>query len=296
MYQPYGFRVGENEVTVSFHGVRGSTACHDNATRRYGGNTSCVSVDTGSASPIIFDLGTGLRYFKSEKVNSGPKPFIGACLLTHLHWDHLQGLPFFESLRHRDTVLDIYAPKQTDGVSVRDVFMTKICPPTFPICLSEFDATINFHEIGDDDFSIGATRVMSRFVPHTGPTLGFRVTANNTAVTYLSDHQQPDGEFSLTTGARQLCQNTDLLIHDSQFTPAEFVTKSNWGHSTIEFAMWVAETTSAKRLALFHHDPSRTDDALDVIASRLAGIAQNRGFQVFAAADEMSVEVSAVVS
>jgi ribonuclease BN (tRNA processing enzyme) len=86
------------------------------------------------------------------------------------------------------------------------------------------------------------------------------------------------------------------LIHDSQFTPAEFATKSNWGHSTLEFAMWVAETTSAKRLALFHHDPSRSDDALDVIAGRLAGIAKNRGFQVFAAADEMSVKVSAVVS
>ena len=231
-----------------------------------------------------------------EDESATPKPFVGACLLTHLHWDHLQGLPFFKSLLHPDTVIDIYGPRQPDGESLRDVFTTKICPPTFPICISEFAATINFHEIGDDDFAIGETKVMSRFVPHTGVTLGFRVTANNTTVTYLSDHQQPDGDFALTTGARQLCQNTDLLIHDSQFTPAEFAIKSNWGHSTLEFAMWVAETTSAKRLALFHHDPSRSDDALDVIAGRLAGIAQNRGFQVFAAADEMSVKVSALVS
>ena len=193
-------------------------------------------------------------------------------------------------------MIDIYGQRQPDGVSLGDAFVTKICPPTFPICINEFAATINFHEVGDDDFMIGETQVMSRFVPHTGPTLGFRITANNTAVTYLSDHQQPVGDFALTTGARRLCENTDLLIHDSQFTPAEFATKSNWGHSTLEFAMWVAETTSAKRLALFHHDPSRTDEALDVIASRLAGIGQNRGFQVFAAADEMSVKVSAVVS
>jgi len=289
--------VGENEVTVRFHGVRGSTACHGQSTQRYGGNTSCVSVDIGSDSPIIFDLGTGLRYLScSEDDSAAPKPFVGACLLTHLHWDHLQGLPFFKSLLHSDTVIDIYGPRQLDGESLCDAFITKICPPTFPICINEFAATINFHEIGDDDFVIGETKVMSRFVPHTGPTLGFRVTANNTTVTYLSDHQQPDGDFALTTGARQLCQNTDLLIHDSQFTPAEFATKSNWGHSTLEFAMWVAETTSAKRLALFHHDPSRSDDALDVIAGRLAGIAKNRGFQVFAAADEMSVKVSAVVS
>ena len=289
--------MGENEVTVRFHGVRGSTACHSQATQRYGGNTSCVSVDIGSDSPIIFDLGTGLRYMScGEDDAASQKPFIGACLLTHLHWDHLQGLPFFKPLLHPDTVIDIYGPRQPDGVSLCDAFITKICPPTFPICINEFAATINFHEIGDDDFMIGETKVMSRFVPHTGVTLGFRVTANNTTVTYLSDHQQPDGDFALTTGAKQLCQNTDLLIHDSQFTPAEFAIKSNWGHSTLEFAMWVAETTSAKRLALFHHDPSRTDDALDVIASRLIGIAQNRGFQVFAAADEMSVKVSAVVS
>ncbi len=288
--------MGESGLTVSFHGVRGSTACHGRETQRYGGNTSCVSVDFGASSPLIFDLGTGLRYINCQTESSEPKPFVGSCLLTHLHWDHTQGLPFFKSLLHPETVLDIYAPKQPDGASLREVFLKKIAPPTFPICLNEFEATINFHEIGDDDFSIGDVQVMSRFVPHTGPTLGFRVVANNATVTYLSDHQQPLGEFALATGARQLCQNTDLLIHDSQFTPAEFEVKSDWGHSTIEFAMWVAETTSAKRLALFHHDPSRTDDALDVIANRLAGVAKNRGFEVFAAADEMSVEVSAVVS
>ena len=289
--------MGENEVTVRFHGVRGSTACHGHATQRYGGNTSCVSLDLGEESPIIFDLGTGLRYISlSEDESAVAKPFVGTCLLTHLHWDHLQGLPFFKPLLDPDTVIDIYGPRQSDGVSLHDAFMSKICPPTFPIRLSDFLATINFHEIGDDDFMIGETRVMSRFVPHTGLTLGFRVTTNNTTVTYLSDHQQPAGDFALTAGARQLCQNTDLLIHDSQFTPAEFATKSNWGHSTLEFAMWVAETTSAKRLALFHHDPSRSDDDLDVIVGRLAGIGQNRGFQVFAAADEMSVKVSAVVS
>ena len=288
--------MGGNEVTVMFHGVRGSTACHGQSTQRYGGNTSCVSVDIGAASPIIFDLGTGLRYLNCDDLDAQPKPFVGACLLTHLHWDHTQGLPFFKSLLHRDTVLDIYAPRQPDGVSLYDTFIKKISPPLFPICLDEFAATINFHEIGDDDFEIGTTKVMSRFVPHTGPTIGFRVTANKTTVTYLSDHQQPLGNFALTAGARELCQNSDLLIHDSQYTPAEFATKSNWGHSTLEFAMWVAETTSVKRLALFHHDPSRTDDALDVIAGRLGQIAKNRGFEVFVAADEMSVKVSALVS
>jgi len=250
---------------------------------------------TADDATIIFDLGTGLRYLKATHNQTDPEPFVGSCLLTHLHWDHIQGLPFFKSLLCEETVLDIYAPKQQDGRSLREIFLKKICPPIFPISLNEFKATINFYEIGDDDFMIGQTKVISRFVPHTGPTLGYRITSDNTSLTYLSDHQQPVSGFALTTGAREICQDTDLLIHDSQYTPAEFEIKSDWGHSTLEFAMWVAETTSAKQLALFHHDPSRTDDDLDVIAKRLAGVAQNRGFKVFAAADGMSVEVCGVV-
>ena len=287
--------MGESGLTVTFHGVRGSTACHDPQTHRYGGNTSCVSIKSANDAPIIFDLGTGLRYINSSQSETElrPEPFVGTCLLTHLHWDHIQGLPFFRSMLCEETVLDIYAPKQEDGRGLREIFLKKICPPIFPISLNEFKATINFHEIGDDDFMIGNTKVMSRFVPHTGPTLGYRITAGNSTVTYLSDHQQPVTGFALTTGARQICQGTDLLIHDSQYTPAEFELKSDWGHSTFEFAMWVAETPSATRLVLFHHDPSRTDDALDVIAQRLAGVAKNRGFEVFAAAEGMSVEVVA---
>ena len=287
--------VGESGLKVVFHGVRGSTACHDPHTHRYGGNTSCVSVKPPNEAPIIFDLGTGLRYLNASQNETEIVPFVGTCLLTHLHWDHIQGLPFFKSLLCEETVLEIYAPRQEDGRSLREIFLKKICPPIFPISLSEFKATINFYEVGDDDFMVGNTKVTSRFVPHTGPTLGYRITAANSTVTYLSDHQQPVNGFSLTTGARQICQGTDLLIHDSQYTPAEFEIKSDWGHSTLEFAMWVAETTSAKRLALFHHDPSRTDDALDVIARRLAGVAKNRGFEVFAAADGMTLEVSGVV-
>ncbi|MFM7820459.1 MAG: MBL fold metallo-hydrolase [Actinomycetota bacterium] len=287
--------MGESKVSVSFHGVRGSTACHDHQTHRYGGNTSCVSLQAKNQNPIIFDLGTGLRYMGGQNIEAEAKPFVGACLLTHLHWDHVQGLPFFKSLLCEETVLDIYAPKQEDGRNLRELFLKKIGPPIFPISLDEFHAQINFHEIGDDDFMIGSTKITSRFVPHVGPTLGFRVTSENIAVTYLPDHQQPVGNFSITGAARQLCQGTDLLIHDSQYTPAEFETKSDWGHSTLEYAMWVAETTSAKKLALFHHDPSRTDDALDVIAQRLAVAAKNRGLEVFAAADGLTVEVCGVV-
>ena len=254
------------ELQVGFHGVRGSTPCHGEATARFGGNTSCVSVRVADAPPVIFDLGTGLRYSGVSAV-----PGVGVhvvCLLTHLHLDHIMGLPFFEPLLDATTVVDVYAPRQNDASRVVDLLNASFAPPMFPVRLDEFPATIRIHEIGDDDFEVAGWQVRSRFVPHIGPTLGFRVRRGGVGVTYLSDHQQPDStEYVLADGARELCADTDLLIHDAQYTREEFAVKKSWGHSTHDYATWVAAATNARRLALFHHDPSRCDDELDVLES-----------------------------
>lgn len=259
-------------MRVTFHGVRGSTPCHGDETIRFGGNTSCVSLRAEGEVPVVFDLGTGLRYF--GKQCNGDRPFHAVCLLTHLHYDHTIGLPFFEPLLRSDTLFEIYAPKQPDGRSIEQLFNEKIKPPMFPVSLEQFAATVRFHEIGDDDFSIGGLRIRSRFVPHIGPTLGFRVSHAGASVTYLSDHQQPSTpEYTIGVGARELCENVDLLIHDAQFTDDEFLEKYAWGHSTYGYARWVAETCGVKRLALFHHDPSRVDTALEHITAEIARLA-----------------------
>lgn len=276
-------------VTVSFHGVRGSTPCHGTETSHYGGNTSCVSLRTPDEVPLVFDLGTGVRYFGRQYDGAEPLRFV--CLLTHLHYDHTLGLPFFGPLLRPETVLEIYAPRQADGRTVEEVFLEKIKPPMFPVPLDQFAARIVFHEIGDDDFSIGKYRVRSRFVPHVGPTLGFRVGYEGVNVTYLSDHQQPDGDsYSLTDGARQLCEGADLLIHDAQFTDEEFRGKCTWGHSTYGYARWVAETCGVRRLALFHHDPARSDAALGALSDELA---RSSSTGIFAAREGETVDVVA---
>jgi phosphoribosyl 1,2-cyclic phosphodiesterase len=204
--------------------------------------------------------------------------------LTHLHWDHTQGLPFFSPLQHPDAELDVYGPAQDDGSSVADVFAASIRPPLFPVEVSEFPGTVRFHDTGDSNFGIDGWNVMARYVPHVGPTLGFRVEWQGRSVAYLSDHQQPlDGSHAATQGALDLVRNVDVLIHDSQYTPDEFAKKHNWGHCTTDYAVWLAVVAGAKQLVLFHHDPMRSDDSLDHMAERVGGPMFEIGRQVVVA-------------
>ncbi|MFK8023184.1 MAG: MBL fold metallo-hydrolase [Ilumatobacter sp.] len=282
-------------MTVSFHGVRGSTPCHGPEIVEFGGNTSCVSIDIPGADPILFDLGTGLRYFGQRDGSS--RPFTGSCLVSHLHWDHIQGLPFFAPLLTDGASVQVYAPVQEDGTTVAEVFDATIRPPLFPIDLEMLPGHIEFRDVGDERFSLGSAGgssidVLSRFIPHIGPTVGYRVEWNGQSVAYLSDHQMPiDGSFSAERGALELCRDVDLLIHDAQYTPAEFERKSNWGHCTLDYAVWLAVEAGAKRLALFHHDPAHHDDELRVLVEAARVVGAKCGVDVFGAREGVTVEL-----
>ena len=275
---------------VTFHGVRGSTPCHGDDISRYGGNTSCVAVRVPGEGPLFFDLGTGARYLGRTLPQDGT--FRGTCLLSHLHWDHTQGLPFFTPLLREGAVLDVYAPEQDDGRTVAEVFDATIRPPLFPVTLEQLPGMVRFHDTGDTEFTVGTVKVTSRFVPHIGPTLGYRVEWGGRSVAYLSDHQQPyDGSFAVSDGARQIAEGADLLIHDSQYTPHEFAVKATWGHCTVDYAVWLAQECGVGTLALFHHDPTRSDEALDELHRCAVSFGQRRGLRVVAAAEGMTLEV-----
>lgn len=277
-------------MQVTFFGVRGSTPCNGDDIARYGGNTSCVAVHVPGERPLFFDLGTGARYFGKTLPQDGT--FRGTCLLSHLHWDHTQALPFFSPLLHEGSELDVYAPAQEDGRSVASVIGTVIRPPLFPVTVDQLPGVVRFHDVADDEFMVGGIKVMSRLVPHVGPTLGYRIEWGGRSITYLSDHQQPyDGSFSVSDGARELAEGTDLLIHDSQYTPHEFEQKSTWGHCTIDYAIWLARHCNVSRLALFHHDPSRTDAALDEVQRCAVAACAKFGFEVFAASEGLTIDV-----
>jgi len=160
-------------------------------------------------------------------------------------------------------------------------------PPTFPVGLDILPGKYRFHDVMNADFTVGDVSVKARAVPHIGPTVGYRIEWAGRVVTYISDHQQNyDGSFGITNEVRELVEGADLLIHDSQYTTEEFRQKYYWGHCTPEFAMSIAQSCGVKRLALFHHDPTRTDDALDAMAS--CGFA---GVEVFAARENQTVAV-----
>jgi len=257
-------------VRVTFHGVRGSTPCEGAQYARYGGHSSCVSLEVAGESPVLFDLGTGLHPYG---VGIGERPWCGSVLLSHLHWDHVQGLPFFLPLHNPGSALDVFGPRQADG-SLAEVFGRLMQPPYFPVRPTELGGDVRFLDVGDADFAIGSAHVRARWVRHVGPTLGFRVEWNGISVAYVPDHAtgcvSSDPDDFIPSEILELCEGVDLLVHDSQHTGAEYGMRRHWGHCTSDYAVHVAEVVGARCLALFHHDPAHDDDDIDRILAATA--------------------------
>ena len=239
---------------------------------RYGGNTSCVALATDDKDPkLVLDGGTGLRNL--TRVLDG-RPFRGTILLGHLHWDHTHGLPFFSAGDRPDSRVRVLLPAQKDRPE--ELMARFMSPPHFPVRLQELRGDWRVGELEAGEHSIEGFSVTATEIPHKGGrTFGFRVTDGGAAIAYLSDHHPiqlgpgPGGHGEYHEAAYELCEGVDLMIHDAQYTVAEFPSRSDFGHSTIDYAVGLAEATGAKRLMLFHHDPGRTDEELTRIVDGL---------------------------
>jgi phosphoribosyl 1,2-cyclic phosphodiesterase len=228
-----------------------------------------VAVEVGDEPPIVLDLGTGLRPFGhslEQRYGLDHRVEVTA-FLSHLHWDHIIGLPFCTPLLREGGRMDVYGPPQ-DGGSLHDIIDRVVKPPFFPVQVKELQGKIEFNEVLDDAVAVGSAKVLVRKVPHVGTTLGFRIEAGNVAVAFVSDHQAPENRSEVDSAVLELCDRADLVIHDAQYTEEEYPAKSTWGHSTVSYAVHVAAEAGAHQLALFHHDPRHTDDDID---SMLAG-------------------------
>lgn len=252
-------------------GVRGSTPAPGAEYVRYGGNTSCVGIAKDGEGPtLVLDAGTGLHNL--SKVLDG-RPFRGTILLGHLHWDHTQGLPFFSAGDRPDSRVSVIIPDQGDP---EEVMARVMSPPHFPVRIDELQGDWRVGGLEEGDHLIEGFQVRSLEIPHKGGrSFGYRISDGTAAVAYLSDHHPfslgpgPGGHGEYHESAVALCEGADLLIHDAQYTAEEFPRRAGFGHSTIEYAVGLAELCRVKRLVLFHHDPRRTDDELDSILGRL---------------------------
>jgi phosphoribosyl 1,2-cyclic phosphodiesterase len=274
-------------MRLTFYGVRGSTPSFSEPNVRYGGNTASVVLEEPDEEPILFDLGTGLRAYGTTCPMDGT--FAAAAFVTHIHWDHVQGLPFFAPLHVPGSRLDVYGPHQVEG-PLGEVLSDLMRPPYFPVTCRDLAGTYRFHDVTDDTVAVGSRKVMVRPVPHVGPTVGYRVEGA-AKVAYISDHQAPLSLDTVADSVLELADGVDVLIHDSQYTPEEFIKKSDWGHCTLEYALLVARTARAKRLVMFHHDPGHTDEDIDRLASELRDHAAGSGVEVIAAYEGLVLDL-----
>ncbi len=287
-------------MKIQFWGTRGSIAKAGASTVRYGGNTSCVEVRSANGTLVVIDCGTGAHGLGCALMAEQQEPVNGNILISHTHWDHIQGLPFFAPLRSPGNEWDIYAPRGLSQ-SLRDTLSGQMQYTYFPITLEELGASLRYHDLVEGGFQVGDIRVHARYLNHPALTLGYRLQADGVAVVYACDHE-PHGKRGPEAPARigerdrghaDFLQGADLVIHDAQYTDEEYPQHVGWGHSTIEYSMELCMAAGVKRLAFTHHDPLRDDDALD----RLLEEARRRAdmlpesLEIFAAAEGMMFEL-----
>jgi ribonuclease BN (tRNA processing enzyme) len=285
-------------LDVRFWGTRGSVPSPGPTTVRYGGNTPCLELRTPTGARVILDAGTGVRALGQAMAASGEAPRDVDIYLSHLHWDHVQGVPFFTPLFQRGTRLVVWSGAPADA---EEVLRGQMAPRVFPVPFSETAATIRFcaaafTERRGDGYSVRATSVR-----HPGGALGLRFAAEpgpiggmvyipdnelNAEVPYGDEPGWRDRLVAFARGAR-------LLVHDAMYTPAEAPARRGWGHSTYAEAVHLALDAEVETLALFHHHPERADGEVDAIVDECRRLvaAARRPLTVIAAAEGLRLSV-----
>ncbi len=250
-------------MKVTFWGTRGSIARPGRDTLKYGGNTSCVSVEFTRDRWFVFDAGTGIVDFgrsliagdKSRKIN---------IFISHPHWDHIQGLPFFLPLYQQGNEVAIHGTSQ-GKLSLQEVIRGQMDAIYFPVTIREFSARVYFNELAESEYEIEKLRVRTLSLNHPGMTLGYVVTnATGKSVAYITDNEiVPGADVHNRNRLVTLLSGVDVLIHDANYLDGEYPGKVGWGHSPVTEVLKLAADAKVKRLYLFHHDPHHDDNAVE---------------------------------
>ncbi len=309
-------------MKLRFWGVRGSVPTPGPKTVKYGGNTSCIEIRGDKNELLIIDAGTGLRelgnYLISNDLPEGPLHI--NILLTHTHWDHIQGFPFFGPAFIPSSKINFHGPVNAMGKKLEEIVSGQMAYSYFPIKLNELRADIKFKEIREEEFELGPFKVSTCYLNHPILCLGYRITYKNKTIVTLYDNEPYRNIFAEKRSEQEnhdhfddeaiheaeqyvkaqnqkildFAEGTDLLVFDAQYTQEEYKTKVGWGHSTIEHAIQAGIFTRCKKLALFHHDPVRSDKELDALQVQTIDKAKQMGDNniiVFFARERLEVSV-----
>jgi phosphoribosyl 1,2-cyclic phosphodiesterase/DNA-binding response OmpR family regulator len=287
-------------MRVEFWGTRGSIAKPGPRTVRYGGNTSCIETRSRRGTLVILDCGTGAHALGQKLMSAGAKGLRGHILISHTHWDHIQGIPFFAPLFAPGNEWNIYGPRGL-GQSLGETLAGQMQYTYFPVTPDQFGATIRYHDLVEGAFDIDEIKVSTHYLNHPALTLGYRLEADGATIVYCCDHEPHSRTLASGQGKfvgqdlrhAEFVHGADLLIHDAQYTAAEYPAKIGWGHSSVEYAVKLAQHARVKRLVLTHHDPLREDDAVDRVLEGIRARLQDTAspLKVSAAAEGEILEV-----
>jgi len=302
-------------IKIKFWGVRGSIPTPGASTLRYGGNTPCVEVQFRNGPLFILDAGSGIREL-GKHLLTRPKPIIAYIFLSHFHWDHIQGLPFFRPAFQPGNKFTILGSDDTT-VQLNEIISFQMNPTYFPVAIEDMQSEITFRSLREEIIEIEGVSVETIYLNHPGYALGYRLNYQGHSVVYISDNEpfyfsQTTKEINHLPPLPQkledlfdnfledknehlinFCKGADILIHDTQFLPEEYQDKITWGHSPFNFTVDLAIKSNVKQLILFHHDPDHDDSTIDHIQKLSRMLLNKEGSSILcrAAYEGMIIEI-----
>lgn len=261
------FSLLSDEMIIQFWGVRGTLPVPGKKSVHYGGNTNCVTLRFGKQQFFIFDAGTGIKSLSDDLLKQKCFPLKAKIFISHPHWDHINGIPFFAPFYMNDNHFDIYGPNSAD-LNIEQIVSAQMSGVYFPVTIKEFSAHLSFHNISEGPFTVDDITMQAITLNHPGQCLGFRVSYKNKLFCYVTDNElylknSPSYNQFEVDRFIKFIKESDFLIIDATYSDDEYMKKINWGHSCVSRVIEIAHEANVKCVCLHHHDPDQTDKDIE---------------------------------